>query len=142
MSLLGEAIFAHLSHVAPLTALLRTSADAPVRIYPIHLPQAPTYPAITYQIVSDERVFHHGGRSRLQLARVQFSIWGKDTDGGSGGYRSVQAVAQALHEALDGHDGAFGNHLVKCVPLGGRDLGESEPGIYHHAADFSVAFSE
>ena len=139
--LLPTAIFSHLSAVAPLTALLRANSTAPVRVYPIRLPQNPVFPAVTYHVISDEREFSHGGRSKLQIARVQFSVWSKD-ESGSGGYASGAAVVQALHEALDGHDGAMGQNIAKCIPLGGRDLPESEPGIYHHAADFQIAFSE
>ena len=88
--LLPTAIFSHLSAVAPLTALLRANSTAPVRVYPIRLPQNPVFPAVTYHVISDEREFSHGGRSKLQIARVQFSVWSKD-ESGSGGYASGAA---------------------------------------------------
>jgi hypothetical protein len=138
---LGEAIFTHLSNVAGVRDLLRVDATTPVRIYPMRLPQSPTYPAITYQNVSDTEEYSHGGRSGLQVARVQFSIWGKDASGSSG-YDSVYAVLRQLKLALVGHDGAMGNHIAKSTPLGGRDLPESEPGIYHHAIDFQIALTD
>lgn len=139
--ILSSAIFAHLSNVAGVRDLLRENASAHVRVYPVHLPQNPVFPSVTYQVINDERTFSHGGRSKLQIARVQFSVWARDVSG-SGGYASCQAVVNALHEALDGHDGAMGQNIAKVIPLGGRDLPESEPGIYHHATDFQIAFSE
>jgi hypothetical protein len=45
------------------------------RVYPVVLPQAPDYPAMTFQIVSGLPEYHLQGRANLCASRVQFDLF-------------------------------------------------------------------
>lgn len=51
------------------------------RWYPTPLPEKPTYPAITYQIVSENNVSSHQGNSNLAETRLQLNVWSSTYDG-------------------------------------------------------------
>jgi len=67
------------------------------RIYPLILPQTPTYPAITYQRVSNTG---QDGTSTLRQSRWQVNCWSKRRDG-AGGYGECQQLATAVKAALE-----------------------------------------
>lgn len=45
------------------------------RVYPVHLPQATDYPAITYQKISDVGEPNLAEVSRIRTARMQIDTW-------------------------------------------------------------------
>ena len=63
----GEALFARLDGV--------TAAGS--RIYPLILPQNPTYPAIRYQQISSIRTHAMGQDAPIVRVRMQLDVWGK-----------------------------------------------------------------
>lgn len=63
------------------------------RLYPLKLPQNPTYPSITYQLISDPRR-QMGSKS----PRYQYSIFGTT-------YGQVKGVEEKLREALNTLEG-------------------------------------
>jgi hypothetical protein len=71
----------------PLTNLIST------RLYPLKLPQTPTYPAIVYQLISDPR-----REMGTKSPRYQYSIYGTT-------YGQVKDVESKLKEALETLEG-------------------------------------
>lgn len=51
-----------------------TSADS--RVYPLLLPQNPTFPAITYQRISSIKTHAMGQDGQITRVRVQVNVWG------------------------------------------------------------------
>jgi hypothetical protein len=61
-----------------LVAILdNANTTAGTRVYPILLPESPTFPAITYQEISQVPQNHRDGNSGLDRARTQINCWGK-----------------------------------------------------------------
>lgn len=71
------------------------------RIYQLHLPQRPTLPAIRVQLIDEPAMHHLRGGSLLIRSRVQVDTYAAELDGGDA-YQVADALAAAVHEALDG----------------------------------------
>jgi len=74
-----------LSADAGVTAIVAT------RIYPIKLPQNPTYEALTYQRISNTG---QDGTSTLRMSRWQINCWAEQ-------YGEAQVLATAVKAALE-----------------------------------------
>lgn len=127
---LEQALFNYLSTYAGLVSLLGT------RVYPLRLPQGPTYPAITYFKVSNTRVRTMGAPNLGGRPRVQVSCWGET-------YASAKAVANQVRAALDGYGpatmGGVGGLVVKAVQLENeQDLEHNKPDLVEIALDFTI----
>lgn len=92
---LNEALYAYLKSYAGLLALV---GDC---IYPDVLPQNPTYPAITYQLISEEEIDTFQQPNTLIGPTYQFSCWGSTR-------ASCQAVAKQLRLAFKNYSGVMG----------------------------------
>lgn len=105
------------------------------RIYPMRLPQRPTYPALTCQKVSGPRVTAKDGPAGLAQARMQVSCWAKS-------YPDAKAVAEQVRRALAGFSGVMGGAggvKVEMTQLENEvDMYEPETGIYHVPVDFVI----
>ncbi|HSH45233.1 MAG TPA: DUF3168 domain-containing protein [Longimicrobiales bacterium] len=119
---------------------LETSAGA--RVYPLTLPQAVKYPALTYQLVSDPRDDTHDGPDGTVNARYQVTAW-------SDVYDDMKALAQEVRDGLFGFTGAMGEVTVRRVGyMGGPDLYEPEvgpagaPGVHHGPRDYVIQYTE
>lgn len=91
------------------------------RIYPQSLPQAPNYPAVVYQLVTDVPDYHFGGSAFLGTPRVQFDLYAED-------YRDLTRLKQAVVFALSGFRGEVevGSPAVKGRVQGAFKIFESE----------------
>ena len=117
------------------------------RIFPLKLPQAPTFPAITYQMISGGRSHTYGGAVGLASPRFQFDCWGAT-------YLQAEALAEALRIRLDGFSGAMGaspSTVVQGVFFqderdlyeDGADLGTgSGAGVYRRSIDYFISHEE
>ena len=89
-----------------ITAIIGT---APMRYYPIRLPQQPiVYPAITYQRIDAPGVYSHSGYSSVRDPRIQLTIWATSyntcdlleeainaiTPVGLNGFKGIQSTVQ------------------------------------------------
>lgn len=72
------------------------------RMYPETLPQMPTLPAITYQVVSEWRRPTMHGTDGLPRTRVQVDCWARTS-------LEARAIADAVREAVDGFSGLMGS---------------------------------
>lgn len=78
------------------------------RLYPLKLPQAPTYPAVTYTRISGPRLYAHDGPAGMAEGRFQFDAWGAS-------YASAKAVAAALRGAMEGFSGTSGGVSIASI---------------------------
>lgn len=90
-----EAITAHLLADAGVAALVAT------RVYPVKMPQRPTYPAVTYFRVSGPREHSQSGPSGLAHPRFQLDCMAAT-------YAGAKTLAAAVRLALDGFRGSMG----------------------------------
>lgn len=128
--IIEAALYSYLSTYAGLTDLIST------RLYPLVLPQNPTYPAITYLKVS--RV---GGRAmkstnpRHIRARFQFSCWATS-------YSSAKAVAVQVQTALQDYNGVMGGSggvtVLDSEPINELDIYEPDTKLYHVPIDIMI----
>lgn len=65
------------------------------RVYPLKLPQRPTLPAVTYQIISGPRRYTQDGAALPTTFRVQVEFW-------AGEYEEARAVRDAILPNLSG----------------------------------------
>lgn len=83
---LGAVIAARLTGYSGVSALVGT------RIYPLELPQKPTYPAIRYQRISNTDT---NGNTALRETRWQIDCWGQT-------YAAATALAAQVKAAFEG----------------------------------------
>lgn len=118
---------------AKLIANPALSALVGARIYPLKLPQNPTYPAITYQRVAGD----YQGDIGVHSPDFQFDCW-------ASGYTEAENLTRALINALDRESWRTGNHeIIKCTlnrtPL---DLYDSVVNKHRVSLDFSILYRE
>ena len=120
------AVVAYLRDHALLQPVLRG------RIYPLRLPQNPTFPAVTYQRVSTTAQTAHDGPVSLLTTRLQLDVWGER-------YADVKYVAELLHLALLGWSGIIGTSKIWITgQLGEVDLQDPDTQLYRVSMDFAI----
>jgi hypothetical protein len=90
---------------------LKDATTAGKRIYPLLLPQEPTYPAITFQQISSIPLHAMGQDAPLLRVRVQVNSWGRtyaesrtlagEVEGRLSRYRGPVGTVQVLDVLLD-----------------------------------------
>lgn len=131
--ILEEALYHRLANFSGLASLVST------RIYPMRLPPAAVFPAVTYQRVSGVRVQSLGGPTGLAAPRFQISVWASS-------YSSAKAVATQVRLALDGFQGNMGASPyinVSGITLE-NDLEMIDPDtqLFHIPSDFTIWHQE
>lgn len=88
------ALYTRLSTDATLGPLV-SNGDSPetFRVYPMLIPQNPTYPLVRYQTVDGPPIDNVGGESTLKKARIQFDAIADDFD-------EAHTIADAIDDAL------------------------------------------
>lgn len=123
---------------ARLVADSTVSGLVSARIYPLVLPQSPTYPAITYHRVSGVRLHHLGGVSGRAVPRISFSMWAQT-------YTGCQALAAAVRQSLDGFNGTLTTIKALIEIENEFDLFEdeaSENGVFRIVQDYFCSHLE
>lgn len=117
----------HLIADAPVTALVVA------RIYPIKLPQNPTYPALTYEIISDIPHRALAGDSDLERARARIHCWAAT-------YSGAIDLAGKVRTSVADFSGLMGTTTVRSVKFETwNDIFEDVPEVYRRVADFMIA---
>lgn len=103
------------------------------RIYPMKLPQTPTYPAITYQRVAGG----HQGDIGVSSPDFQFDCW-------ASGYSEAETLSKTICAALERESFiSNGYEIIKCTltrtPM---DLYDSTVGKYRVSLDFKITYRE
>lgn len=139
--MIGAAIRSHLAADTNVNALLGD------RIYPLKVPQSPTFPCARYTVVSDVADRHHGGQTKLRRALVQIDCF-------STKYAEADQLAAAIETLLGGFKGTLGNgpnaRTVQAIFSQGRNdayddqVGsDSDPeGIYGKSSDYEIWYLE
>ena len=111
------------------------SGEVSTRLYPVKLPQDPTYPAITYNRVSAPRLHHLGGVAGRATVRLSYNSWAET-------YAGAQTLAAAVRASLDGFNGTLAT--IKCVISleNESDLYEQDVEIYRILQDYFVSHVE
>lgn len=127
------AITKHLTEAAGLAGVLGG------RVYPKHLPQNPTYPAIAYHRISGPREHSHDGSSGLAHPRFQLDLFART-------HVAAKDLAEKVRLALDGYKGVMGG--VGGVDVNGAFLEDDDDGydddlkVYWWRMDFTVWHNE
>jgi hypothetical protein len=131
MADIGEALSSILTGDSTVSNLVSA------RVYPHQLPQSPTYPAVTYQLVSlDERPHAMGDDPALVMDRYQVDCWAQS-------YSKMVELGDAVMGALSRYRGTSSSVTIQSVLHVGRiDLFEDDTRIYHRAIDFRIAWEE
>lgn len=122
-----------------LVAFLRTDPDIAAavgaRVYPLRLPQAPTYPAITYQRISTMRERPISASAWRAQARFQVDCWADS-------YGVARQLGDAVRARLDGYmgdlDGADRCDLIEVINE--QDMDEGIIGLYRVSLDALVVY--
>lgn len=107
------------------------------RMYPDTLPQQPTLPAISYQVISETRRATMRGPDDLSRVRVQVDCWANTSI-------EAHAVADSVRAALDGFKGPMGSAspieaaAVGIFAVNAFSSYEPEARIYRVSRDFFV----
>jgi hypothetical protein len=115
--MIEEDIYTALSGFAGLSALVST------RIYPLHMPQGATFPAVTYTRVSGARINNLDGEN-IQNPRYQVDCWAES-------YSAAKAVAAQVQLA-------FAAASFTSVLIADRDDRDDTAEIYRVSMDFSI----
>lgn len=105
------------------------------RIYPIHLPDSPVYPAITYTFVSIPHDRNLSGLAGIARYRIQFDCW-------SYLLNQSQQIGQALLDLFDGYEGTMGAKTILWAKIDNEfDFAESPTGarsqwLYRRTQDY------
>ena len=119
------AIFTRLTGHAGTTALVGT------RVYPDHLPQNPTYPAITYTRVTTERASAMGVDTGVVEAEFRIVCFDET-------YAEVKAVALQVLDALQRFRGTVDSVVIQDVFIINQDYDfDDDVGLYEINLDFS-----
>lgn len=125
--------------------LTRLKADAPItaalggRIYPVQIPQHPTYPAMSYTVASVARDYSHDGDTGLVETKIEFMILGKQ-------YSQVRAAGDAIISSLSGFKGTMGTgpgiHVGSCFHADEEDFPVDDLGVLGLRLLFDLAYEE
>lgn len=126
MAELEAALYTRLAAYGGLTALTST------RIYPLIIPQDPTYPCLTYQRIDGPRESALNSDMGLPHPRIQIDSWGKT-------YASAKAVATQVRGALQRwSDSGASPAVLDCLLETDEDGYESETNIFRVRQDWVI----
>lgn len=116
---------------ALLARIVGANTSAGSRAYWVERPQAAALPAVTLQIVSDQRPQHLKGFNELRDTRVQIDCWGDK-------YGDVVALKEAVLAAVVPENTANGIRFNRAIIDSERDLGEQGTTKFIHRASIDL----
>lgn len=113
------------------------------RVYPVILPQAVERPAVTYQIITEQRDYTQEGDDSVPTRRIQVDLWGTT-------YGQVCALYRALRQLSGTNHTSFGSPAVYFHGVffdNARDLYESSlddvgPRLFRRSVDMFVTTTD
>jgi len=127
---LEEVLVAYLGSYEGLASLVS------LRIYPLILPQGPTYPSVTYQRIDGPREHCMSEEAGIAYPRIQIDSWGKTK-------ASVKAVATQVREALQRWNDATTNPVIlDCVLDNDESSYEPDVAIHRVRQDWIIWYRE
>ena len=102
------------------------------RVYPLKLPQEPTYPALTYEIVSDIPYRGLSGDHDKEVIRARIHCWAET-------FAGATDLARKVRTAVADFSGTMGTTAVASVKFETwSDLFEDTAEVYRRVADFMI----
>lgn len=111
------------------------------RIYPVMLPQAPVYPALTFQTISGDSHYAMQGPSELANPRIQIDCYAES-------YDVVMDLRNAVIACLGGYQGTSAGVVIhgvfKVMETDGfeNELTQSGLNVWRKTLDFNIWFKE
>lgn len=128
--MIGKLLRERLLEVAAVTNLVSS------RIYPVILPQVPTYPAIVYEVVGTERGKAYRGPHNLVQSRVQLDFFADD-------YDEAWQIEDAVRTALNGYVGSLSGTKFWSVDFeDANDLYSQELKKWRVVSDYIFSFRD
>ena len=130
----NKIVYNILSNNAALTALIST------RLNPIRIPQESSFPAVSYQLVSEIPNPTKSGHSRTEFARVQVNAYGITL-------ASTESVSSAIRTAFEAVTLPATFNTIKCqtIEFDGElqtaDDTAAFAGLYQISQDYIINFT-
>ena len=130
----NKIVYNILSNNAALTALIST------RLNPIRIPQETTFPAVSYQLISEIPTPTKSGHSHTEFARVQINAYGTTLS-------SAQSVASAIRTAFEAVSlpGTFNSIKCQTIEFDGENQTADDvaafAGLYQISQDYLINFT-
>ena len=130
----NKIVYNILSNNAALTALIST------RLNPVRIPQESSFPAVSYQLVSEIPNPTKSGHSRTEFARVQVNAYGITL-------ASAESVASAIRNAFEvvTLPATFNNIKCQTIEFDGElqtaDDTAAFAGLYQISQDYIINFT-
>ena len=130
----NKIVYNILSNNAALTALIST------RVNPVRIPQESSFPAVSYQLVSEIPNPTKSGHSRTEFARVQVNAYGVTL-------ASAESVASAIRNAFEVVTLPATFNSIKCqtIEFDGElqtaDDTAAFAGLYQISQDYIINFT-
>lgn len=106
------------------------------RVYPMHLPQASTLPALVYERISTVRAYAHDGQQSPTVVRMQ-------VDSVAGTLAVARSCAEAVLACLSGFVGTVGSVDIRATFAENEiNLPDEETGLVRVIQDFLITFME
>ena len=124
--MLVTALYTKLSTDSGITAIAGT------RIYPVKMPQEPTFPLVTYQIFSQPTVNTHDAKT-MKNSQVQVDAWAET-------FLAAHQLAEAIESSLGVFKGTIASDEVihSSIQRNKQDFFEDGVDDYRVSLDFSV----
>lgn len=106
------------------------------RVYPLLWPDIPTFPLVTFQLISTVADNVLSGPLSVTTCRVQFDAWAKS-------YAEVKTLAVAVIAALEGYQGTLptGTEMLNVTLDSSFDLYDDPSASYRVSTDLMVTFN-
>ncbi|WP_417848371.1 hypothetical protein [Thalassoglobus sp.] len=127
--------YTFLSNQAGITNIVGT------RIYPSHLPQNPTYPAMLYTLISADHITSLDDSVGMVRARVQFDVY-------SPSMANVVNTIEQLRQSLQKYSGSYGAGTCLTAKLINDFLAVEKPAdgssnwLHRKSADYLITLRE
>jgi hypothetical protein len=110
----------------------------PVRFYPVVLPEDPTYPCASYQVISETPQDLLSGELSIYPIRLQVDSWSGGTLNAT--YAAAKAVQAAIRAVMESFSGALpdGTRVAYIHVVNANDLFEQDARCYRTSTDFMI----
>jgi hypothetical protein len=110
----------------------------PARFYPVVLPEDPTYPCASYQVISEVPVYRLNGNLSIYPVRLQVDTWSGGLENAT--YAAVKNMQAAIRAVLEGFKGTLsdGTKVAYIEVAGAADLFEQDARCYRTSTDFMI----
>lgn len=112
----------------------------PARFYPVALPEDPSYPCASYQVISDVPSYTLAGPGGIEVKRIQIDTWSGGTVSAS--YLAAKNVQAAIRAVLELFYGELpdGTRVAGIFVAHSMDLYEQDARVYRTTTDYMVHF--